>query len=143
MSANSKLTVAVHALAWMGLYQSRGHEVSTSEQIAGSVGTNPVVIRRLLGELRRAGLVDARRGAGSGWMLERDLTEITVLDVYDALAEGPVFGLHHSEPDPGCVIGGGIQPVLGSLYARLDEVMRAELGRTTVADVVADILAAR
>ncbi|GAA2482181.1 Rrf2 family transcriptional regulator [Winogradskya humida] len=142
MSANSKLTVAVHALAWMGLHQSRGHEVSTSEQIAASVGTNAVVIRRLLGDLRRAGLTESRRGAGSGWVLGREPAAITVLDVYDALDDGPVFALHHSEPDPGCVVGGGIQPVLSGLYGRVDGALRAELARTTIADVLKGILTA-
>ena len=36
-------------------YRRRGNEVATSEQIAGSVNTNPAVIRRLLGDLRKAG----------------------------------------------------------------------------------------
>lgn len=143
MSANSRLTVAVHALAWVGLYQSRGYEVATSEQVADSASTNPVVIRRLLGELRAAGLVHSQRGAGAGWMLSRDLAEITLLDVYDAIESGPMFGMHRVEPNQGCVVGAGIQPAMKNVYGRLDEVLRAELASTTVADVLKDVLAAR
>jgi Rrf2 family protein len=143
MSANSRLTVAVHALAWIGLYQRHGYEVATSEQIADSASTNPVVIRRLLGELREAGLVDSRRGVGAGWMLKHGLAEITLLDVYDAIHGGPVFGMHHCEPNQECVIGSGIQPALGNVYGRLDEVLRDELARTSVDDVLAGILASR
>jgi Rrf2 family protein len=141
MSANSRLTVAVHALAWVGLYQRHGYEVATSEQIADSANTNPVVIRRLLGELRAAGLVRAQRGAGAGWMLARDLTEITLLEVYDAIESGPLFGMHRAEPNRNCVVGAGIQPAMKSVYGRLDQVLRAELAATNMADVLKDVLA--
>ncbi|WNV84634.1 Rrf2 family transcriptional regulator [Umezawaea sp. Da 62-37] len=143
MSANSRLTVALHALAWVGLYQRLGHDVATSEQVAGSVNTNPVVIRRLLGELREAGLVRSQRGAGAGWMLSRDPADITLLDVYDAIGSGPLFGMHRAEPNQGCVVGAGIQPALRTVYDGLDRVLRAELAMTTVADVLKGTLASR
>jgi Rrf2 family protein len=141
MSANSRLTIAVHALTWIGLYQSRGHEVATSEQIATSVNTNPVVIRRLLGELGRAGLCESRRGAGAGWSLVRELADITLLDVHDAVEPGPLFGLHRGTPDPECVVGSGIRPAMRGVYDRVESVLRAELARTTLADVLRDVLA--
>ncbi|HEX6451852.1 MAG TPA: Rrf2 family transcriptional regulator [Trebonia sp.] len=142
MSANSKMTVAVHALTWIGLYQRRGHEVATSEQIATSVNTNPVVIRRLLAELRKAGLADSRRGAGAGWRLSRDLAAITLLDVYEAIESGPIFALHRSKPDPECVVGHGIGPVMNAVYDGIEAALREELAKTTLEDVLRDVLKA-
>jgi Rrf2 family protein len=142
MSANSRLTVATHALTWIGLYQRRGNEVATSEQIATSVNTNPVVIRRLLAELRRAGLADSRRGAGAGWTLTRDLASITLLDVYEAIEPGPLFGLHPSTPDPECVVGHGIGPALTTVYDEIEASLRAQLAGTTLEDVLRDVLQA-
>ncbi|MFE9812845.1 Rrf2 family transcriptional regulator [Streptomyces sp. NPDC005227] len=140
MSANSRLTVAAHALAWIGLYQRRGHEVATSEQIATSVNTNPVVIRRLLAELRKAGLADSRRGAGAGWMLSREPAAITLLDVYEAVEPGSVFALHRSAPDPECVVGRGIGPVMTAVYDDVEAALRRELAKTTLEDVLRDVL---
>lgn len=142
MGANSRLTVAAHSLTWIGLYQRRGHEVATSEQIATSVNTNPVVIRRLLAELSKAGLVESRRGAGAGWMLARDLTSITLLDVYRAIEPGPVFALHRARPDPECVVGHGIGSTLTAVYDDVEAALRKELARTTLEDVLRDVLKA-
>ncbi|KAB8189236.1 transcriptional regulator [Nonomuraea phyllanthi] len=142
MSANSRLTIAAHALAWIGLYQRQGHEVATSEQIAASASTNPVVIRRLLGDLRRAGLVESRRGVGAGWSLARDLESMTLLDVYEAVEPGPLFALHRAAPDPRCVVGHGIQPAMQRIYDGVEETLRRELARVTLKDVLQDVLAA-
>jgi Rrf2 family protein len=142
MSANSRLTIAAHALAWIGLYQRQGHEIATSEQIATSASTNPVVIRRLLGELRRAGLVESRRGVGAGWSLARELTSITLLDVYEAVEPGPLFAMHRATPDQECVVGYGIQPAMQGVYQSIEETLRRELAGVTLEDVLQDVLAA-
>lgn len=140
MSANSRLTVAAHTLTWIGLYQRRGHDVATSEQIASSVNTNPVVIRRLLAQLRRAGLAESRRGAGAGWTLSRDLKSITLLDVYQAIDAGQIFGLHRSTPDPECVVGRGIRPAMTRVYDRVESVLGDELSKVTLEDVLDEVL---
>ncbi|KIF78097.1 Rrf2 family transcriptional regulator [Streptomyces sp. 150FB] len=143
MSANSRLTIAAHALAWIGLYQRQGHDVATSEQIADSANTNPVVIRRLLGQLRDAGLVESRRGAGAGWRLKRELEDMTLLDVYEAVEPSPLFSMHHAPPNQGCVVGAGIQPALRGVYDSIEKALRAELAQTTLAEVLRSTLAAR
>lgn len=143
MSANSRLTIAAHVLAWMELHQREGSEVATSEQIAGSVNTNPVVIRRLLGELRKAGLVSSRRGAGAGWVLACDLSDITLLQVHDAIGSGPLFAMHRATPNQQCPVGFGIQPAMQDVYGRAEAAVRRELAKVTLADVLRGILAAR
>jgi Rrf2 family protein len=140
MSSNSRLTIAVHALAWMALARDRGVEWMTSEQVAVSVNTNPVIIRRSLGDLHRAGLVDVRRGAGAGWSLVRDPGQITLLDVYDAVEQEPLFAMHRSEPNLACPVGYGIRPVLGHVYDDIDETLRRELAGTSIADVLRSTL---
>ena len=141
MAANSRLTIAVHALAWLALAQRRGVERLTSDQVAASVNTNPVIIRRSLGDLGRAGLVRAWRGAGAGWSLLRPPERITLLDVYQAVEHDPLFALHHSEPNLECPVGYGIRPALSVVYDAVEADLRRALARTSVADVLEETLA--
>ncbi len=143
VAANSRMTIAVHALAWLALAQRQGHEVLTSGQVAASVNTNPVIIRRCLGDLRRAGLVSVTRGAGAGWSLARAPEAVTLLEVHDAVGPEPPFGLHHAEPNLECPVGRGIRPALSQVYGQIEQGMRRELARVTVADVLRDTLQVR
>ena len=124
MSANSRLTVAVHVLSWMELNRRRGHEWSTSDRISRSVQTNAVVIRRLLSELRDGGIVASRRGAGAGWSLARDASSLTLREVDEALGAESVYAMHRNEPSPRCVVARGIRPALAPVYARVDDAVR-------------------
>ena len=143
MAANSRLTIAIHILAWMALSQQRGQEPLTSDQVAASVNTNPVIIRRSLGDLRRARLVKVRHGAGAGWSLARTPAEISLLDVYDAVERDPLFGMHRTEPNLECPVGGGIRPALGHVYGGVEQALRRELQRTSIADVLRQTLLER
>jgi Rrf2 family protein len=136
VSANSRVTVAVHALTWLALAHRRGRERLTSDEVAASINTNPVVVRRSLGDLRRAGLVQVAHGAGAGWRLARPAGDISLLEVYDAVSGEPVFALHHREPNLECPVGRGIRPVLDSVYARATAAMRREFAHTSIADVL-------
>jgi Rrf2 family protein len=134
------MTIAVHALAWLALAHRRGQETLTSDQVAASVNTNPVILRRSLGELREAGLVAARRGAGAGWSLARPPERITLADVHDAVEAEPLFAMHHSEPNLECPVGRGIRPALAQVYDAVELTVRRELARTSIADVLRDTL---
>jgi len=140
MSANSRLTIAIHILAWMALIGRKRSDPVTSDRIALSVSTNPVVIRRILGRLSNAGLVRSYRGANAGWVLAKSPQAITLLDVYRALDEGPQFALHASPPNQACPVGRGIQAALSRVYGALDKQVRAQLALTTIEDVLDDTL---
>jgi len=138
MSANSRLTIATHALTWMAGNEYEGAASSTSDQIAKSVRTNPVVIRRLMAQLGNADLVVSKRGAGSGWRLARAPERISLADIDDALGAEDLFALHRNEPSPNCPIAQGIRPVLTQVYGRVDAAVRRELEQTSLADVLRD-----
>lgn len=140
MSANSRMSLAVHVLTWIAFDRSgTDKEVGTSQHIATSVNTNPVVIRRSLSELREAGLVSSSRSRG--WALTRDASEITLLDVYCAVGGEEIFGLHSSPPDAECYVGYGIQPALSRVYERATAAMCESLAQTSISDILHDTMA--
>jgi Rrf2 family protein len=134
MSANSRMAVAVHVLTLLA--QHVGSELITSEYIAGSVNTNPVVVRRLLASLRAAKLVTSQGGPGGGWVLARDPRAITLRDVFIAMAEGSLFPLHTNEPNPKCPVGRSIQKAVVPHFQSAQAALEDDLARTTIADVL-------
>lgn len=140
MSANSKLTTATHALCWLELSTRRGEPTLTSERIASSLASNPVVVRQCLAPLRDAGLVETKKGPGSGWTLARRGESISLLDVHEALGRPPTFALHPHDPNPECPVGFGIRPTLDAVYQELDKAMCESLRERSIAGVLDEIL---
>ena len=124
----------------MALHERGGAELTTSEQIAVSVKTNPVVIRRLMSEMGKAGLISSRRGANAGWRLAKAPEAISLRDIDDALGAEAAFAMHRNEPSAICPVARGIRPALAPVYARVDDAVRRELAATSLADVLRDTL---
>ena len=133
---NTRFAVAVHILTL--LEQQRGEPV-TSEYIAGSVNTNPSLVRRLVGMLTKAGLTTSQLGSGGGTLLARPAGKITLLDVYQAVDEGELFAMHRERPNPACPIGRNIQAALESHFATASRALEDELRQVTIAEVLADV----
>jgi Rrf2 family protein len=113
-----------------------GEEPLKSEQVAESVNTNAVVIRRILKELAEAGLVVSQTGSLGGSRLAHDPAETTLLDVYQALEYGGVFSLHRAPPSRDCPVGVNIETVLGDVLLEVDTAVEKVLQNITINDVV-------
>ncbi|MEK8129917.1 Rrf2 family transcriptional regulator [Paenibacillus filicis] len=142
MAVVSRYTISLHVLALLAYVAERSsaNNHRTSEFIANSVNTNPVFIRRILSVLSKAGLVSVRYGTGAGWRIAGNPEEITFLQVYEAVEEKPLFEYHHSTPNARCPIGAGIQPALKPYYDEAEQAMKANLAKSTIADLLKDTM---
>ena len=111
----------------------------TSEAIAGCLSTNPVVIRRTLGELRQGGIVGAARGHGGGWTLARPAGSISLLDICAALGETLIDPIQTDPAYPGCAVVGSLTDSLGGVMAGVRALLDDRLGRIILADLSADV----
>ena len=136
MKFSHKLSDAIHILAYLDIFKDGDR---SSKQIAASIEANPSVVRSLMSDLRRAGLIQSQQGAPNA-TLAKDPANITLLDVYHALNMN--HDLLHIDPktNPNCLVGANIQDTLNEVYAQVQVAAEAQLQATTLQDVITGIL---
>ncbi len=136
MSQNSRFAVAVHSA---GMIAFGDRMVVTSEAIARSVGTNPVVVRRVCGMLVKAGLVEVKKGQNGGALLTRPAEKITLGEIYRAVEQETVLPVPELSGKHPCAIGKRVGPVLRVFFGRAENCMLKQLDRTRLSDVIAAV----
>ena len=133
---DTKFSVAVHVLILI----SEAPTPVSSEQMAESVGTNASYIRKILALLKKAEIVDGRRGI-SGYSLTAAPEQLTLLQIYQAVMEEPKIHLLdiHQNPNDQCVVGRHSRPVLTDMFADIEQAFARSLADKTLADCIADI----
>lgn len=137
MGISSRFAVAIHILALLEQFKD---EHTTSAFIAGSVNTNPVVIRRILGMLVKAGLVEVKAGIGGATLL-KPLADISLFDIYEAVSatgDGDLFAVHE-QPNPLCPVGGNIEVVLQDSLGKIQHTLESALRAVSMDDIMKDI----
>ena len=138
MQISSRFTVAVHIFACIHTFG--GERKVTSEFLAMSTNVNPVIIRKILSQLKAAGLVDIARGSG-GATIAKPLCDINLLDIYNAVecvGGGGLFHFHEN-PSEQCPVGRNIHRVLDDKLVRVQTAMENELSSITLEDVMRDV----
>jgi DNA-binding IscR family transcriptional regulator len=130
--------MAVHVLAVLAYKE--GDRV-TSNLLARSVNTNPVVIRRLLLALQSAKLVETGKGAGSGSRLSRSPARIDLAEVYRAVEAAEPFTMPREKPDAACPVGHCIQETLLAVFASAEAALERELAKTNLAEILVSVKA--
>lgn len=130
---NSRFSVAIHILSLIATTSDKS--LLTSDFIAGSVNTNPVVIRRMIGVLKKAGLLLSHSGV-AGYELLVEPKNLTLLAIYQAIDGPEQLFVIHDEPNPACAVGREIQHTLEDVYTSIWQAMEAQLQAQTLQDVL-------
>lgn len=134
MQISSRFTIALHIFTCVETFQ--GEYKLTSDFLARSIQTNPVIIRKILTQLKNAGLITVARGTG-GITVNRPLSEITFYDVYQAIEpveHGDLFHFHES-PNPACPVGKNIHRLLDEKLRSIQDAMENKMKEYTLADL--------
>ncbi|MEO0513772.1 MAG: Rrf2 family transcriptional regulator [Planctomycetota bacterium] len=107
---NSDFAIGLHIV---GFLTARQGQPLTSDVLARTYGTSPVVVRRVLSRLQHAGLVETRRGSGGGSVLAQEPSAINLRAVYQAVNENPQFLRRHPGEE------GGVAQVMGTYINEL------------------------
>ena len=130
MTPSSRFSAAVHVLLLLTLHE----QPQTSSVIANSVGMHAVVVRRILGLLKKAGLVTGRVGPAGGFSLARRPDAIGLDQVFRAMAERGAPALH--EPNPACPVGRRVRTALRTIGGEAEQALLESLASHTLADTL-------
>ena len=135
MRQNSRLSGVLHVLLHMAEHEG----LLTSEMLARPLGTNPVVIRRIMAGLRDQGYVQSEKGHGGGWTLSCDLSKVTLRDIYTALGSPSLLAIGNRTETAGCLIEQAVNATLGPALHDAEALLLARFGEVTLAMLNADV----
>jgi Rrf2 family protein len=132
MRSDSRLSRMLHVL----LHMARHDKPFTSDQIAKMLTTNPVVVRRTMAGLRKAGYVRSDKGHGGGWSIACDLKDITLLDIHKAVGGPQIFAIGNVSNNPQCAVERVVNAALSDSLRQAEELLIAKLGAIALADLI-------
>ncbi len=138
MQISSRFTIAIHLLTAVDYFKDQ--QKCTSNFLAGSIGVNPVIVRKILQQLKHANIVQVKRGDG-GVQINRPLNNITFYDVFEAVnsIEGDHLFSFHEHPNSECPVGGNIHSILDDKLDIVQKSMEQSMKNITLADVRKDL----
>ena len=136
MSDSQRFPVAAHTLAYLAHKGATAPERAVaSAELAASVPTNPVVVRRVTAMLAKAGLIRTRTGASGGAWLTRPPESISLEVVLRAVGGCARLGV--AAPGvSGCPVGEKIPEAVGAALVAADAAAAAALSKISVADLL-------
>lgn len=133
MRRDSKLSSILHVL----LHMAHADRPFTSDELAGFLDTNAVLVRRVLAGLRERGYVGSDKGHGGGWSITCDLRKVTLRDIYEAVGSPTVFAMGNRSEQPECLVERAVNDALSSAFDEAEALLIERFKDVTLADLSA------
>jgi len=134
MRTDTRLSRMLHVL----IHMDRHQQSATSDTIAQMLGTNPVVVRRTMALLKEKGYVTSEKGHRGGWTLSKPLSEMTLLDIHQALGSTSIFSIGLSTDHPQCLVEQAVNGALTDAFDEAQALLLKRLGSITLAQLAED-----
>lgn len=131
MKKSTKFSDVLHIL----LHMAGSSAPATSETLAKSAQTNPVVVRRIMAGLRERGFVQSEKGHGGGWSLSCDLENVTLYDVYEAIGAPTMLAIGNRAESSKCLVEKAVNIATGHAFREAESILMAKFRGTTLADL--------
>ncbi|MDR1379012.1 MAG: Rrf2 family transcriptional regulator [Synergistaceae bacterium] len=136
MRISTKCSIALHLLVLLEVFKDKK---KTSESLAKSIGCNPVIVRNLVGNLKKAGIVNVQRGSGGTSLIAAPET-VTIWDVYqavDTVSLNELIGVHPN-PSPKCPVGSKIHQLLEKPFNLIADSAQKMMSSYTLKQILED-----
>ncbi|MBR7927434.1 Rrf2 family transcriptional regulator [Aerococcaceae bacterium zg-ZUI334] len=137
MRQPAQLSDAIHILIYIAFIENP--DELTSDVIAASVNTNPARVRKIMGQLKKAGLLISTRGKSEP-KLAKLLNEISILDVYQAVNSTQTLLAIDSDVCAQCIVGESIQEIVETKFADIQAVAQKRMASITLAEIMDDFI---
>jgi DNA-binding IscR family transcriptional regulator len=134
MKTDSRLSAILHTV----LHMADADRAMTSAELAKHMNTNPVVVRRAMAGLRRAGIVRSEKGRGGGWELACDLATVSLRQVHDAIGAPPLLAAGIRLEHPACIVEQAVNRALEPAFAKAEALLVERFSAVTLAELAAD-----
>lgn len=128
--------IAIHALVFL----SHRNETLSSDRLAENVRTNSARVRKVMSQLKRAGLIKSKEGAVGGYYFEGDPDQINLAMISDAVNDRPIAKVWHSGDEKDlCLLTSAMSAIVDNLVDDLNDLCKKRYEEITIGDICRDI----
>ncbi len=133
---DQKFSVSIHIMTVLAYHQG---ELMTSEQLAGSIRTNPTVIRRLVAKLVDAGLLESFKGKSGGVRISKSAKSISLKDIYAAVSNKQLINTPDKEPHKQCAVSCSMKEILCGFAKNFESNSMNYLSKIKLSDFISKV----